>query len=71
VIQLAQLILHLRHLNGVSQRALGREVGVSDVQILRFERGQATPSAAELRKIAATLGIRADVLARAALGTAS
>jgi DNA-binding XRE family transcriptional regulator len=71
VVPLPQLLLTLRRLNGISQRALGRDVGVSDVQILRFERGEATPSAAELRKIAEILGIRADVLARATLGTAS
>ena len=68
VVQLPQLISTLRRLNGVSQRSLARDVGVSDVQILRFERGSATPSAAELRKLADTLGIRADVLARATSG---
>jgi transcriptional regulator with XRE-family HTH domain len=68
VVPVSQLLFTLRRVNGLSQRALAREVGVSDVQVLRFERGDATPSAAELRKLADALGIRADVLARATLG---
>jgi transcriptional regulator with XRE-family HTH domain len=63
----SDLLASLRQLNGLSQRALARQVGVSHTQVIRFERGLALPSATELRAAADALGIKADVLARATL----
>jgi transcriptional regulator with XRE-family HTH domain len=67
MVSFSQFLSALRQLNGLSQRSLARQLGVSHMQVVRYERGLALPSAPQLRQLADVLGIKADVLARASL----
>ena len=48
--------------NGLTQSELGQKVGVSDVTILRWERGERTPNSSMLPKLAEALNTSVEYL---------
>jgi transcriptional regulator with XRE-family HTH domain len=54
------LIVAARHRASLSQKQLGKELGISEDHIGRFERGAQPVSASRLRKIAEVCGVRRD-----------
>jgi len=52
----------LRKKHGLSQSALGQEIGVSQVHVAKLELGQKTPNVAMLLKLSELFDVLADML---------
>ena len=59
---LANRIKRSRKILGITQGELGKRVGVSDVTILRWERGERVPNASFLPKLAKELNVSVEYL---------
>jgi len=64
-------IRELRAKKKLSQMKLGELVGIHFTQIGRYERGEATPSAEVLRKLAEAFEVSTDYLMEGSLGEAA
>lgn len=45
-----------RKARGISQKALAHEIGVSEITIIRWEKGQTSPTVAQVAKLCSALG---------------
>jgi transcriptional regulator with XRE-family HTH domain len=55
-------LAELRKKKGLTQQALADEVGMSLVQVHRYEKGQAQPTLEALRRLSIALGVTSDEL---------
>ena len=59
--QLGQQIMIARKNKNLSQKELGKLIGMSDMQISNIERGKNTPHLNNLKKISEALGVKFDL----------
>ena len=52
----------LRNRTGLSQADLAEQLGMSEIQVLRYENGKAEPTAETLRKMAKLFGVTSDYI---------
>ncbi|PTB17315.1 XRE family transcriptional regulator [Trinickia symbiotica] len=60
--EFSQRLFRLRKARGLSQQALADLIGVTVVQIYRYEKGASQPPFAVIRRLAIALGVSADAL---------
>jgi len=60
--KISERIKYKRKSSGLTQSELGQKVGVSDVTILRWERGERTPNSSVLPKLAEALNTSVEYL---------